>query len=83
MRLALYNKKLDLRLELDQSLEDCGHIVFSDSKRIKQILFNLVGNAVKFTTEGSIVVYVSKIDPIIDIGSLEEVKQSDLMRIGE
>lgn len=30
--------------------------VFSDAKRIKQILFNLIGNAIKFTFKGKIAV---------------------------
>eukprot|EP00350_Pseudokeronopsis_sp_OXSARD2_P006361 CAMPEP_0170554480 /NCGR_PEP_ID=MMETSP0211-20121228/12329_1 /TAXON_ID=311385 /ORGANISM="Pseudokeronopsis sp., Strain OXSARD2" /LENGTH=72 /DNA_ID=CAMNT_0010863557 /DNA_START=214 /DNA_END=432 /DNA_ORIENTATION=+ len=35
-------------------------MIFSDPKRIKQILFNLVGNAKKFTFKGAIKIYVRK-----------------------
>lgn len=34
--------------------------IFTDLKRLKQILFNLIGNALKFTTKGYIKIKVSK-----------------------
>ncbi len=41
-----------IRLELEVS-EDLPH-VYADENRVSQILYNLVGNAIKFTDEGSI-----------------------------
>ena len=43
---------LDLKLDLDASLE--GAAVVGDSKRIQQVLNNLMWNALKFTLEGRV-----------------------------
>ncbi len=45
------NKNLDLILDVDSNIP---HSLLLDSARIRQILFNLVGNAVKFTDSGSV-----------------------------
>lgn len=44
-------KGLDLRLEFDPNLPA---VVRSDDGRLRQILLNLMGNAVKFTAQGSV-----------------------------
>jgi CheY-like chemotaxis protein len=47
----IFTKKLKLRTEVD---EDIPHILLGDQLRIKQVLLNLLGNAVKFTSHGEI-----------------------------
>lgn len=79
-------KSIHLRLEVDDEIEQT---VVSDANRIKQILINLISNALKFTEEGQIVVKVSK-DPqhpssllvrVIDSGiGIDKSDQSKLFK---
>ncbi|WP_181586497.1 PAS domain S-box protein [Paenibacillus taichungensis] len=51
-------KQLDLRLSLDDAIPVP---LFGDAYRLKQVLTNIIGNAVKFTPEGSIEIEVKVI----------------------
>ncbi|MDT4810077.1 Sensor histidine kinase RcsC [compost metagenome] len=61
-----YEKGLKVRLCIDA---DVAAVIAGDSVRIGQILFNLVGNAIKFTAKGSVTLEV------------EAVGQEDAMQI--
>jgi PAS domain S-box-containing protein len=51
-------KNIDLVLDLEG---DLPHFIFADSVRLKQIIVNLIGNALKFTMEGSIHLSITEI----------------------
>ncbi len=59
------NNKNTIELMLDESIPDS---ILLDETRIRQILFNLVGNAVKFTKEGTISI-ITKCRPEKEDGS--------------
>ncbi len=56
MRSRVDAKGVDLRTVLDTKIPDR---IISDPTRLRQILLNLVGNAVKFTTQGEIAIRAS------------------------
>ena len=80
-RMRCYQKHLTLIADISPKVPD---FVMGDPTRFKQILFNLIGNAIKFTEHGSIVVIVElgtdKLDEInvivkdTGVGMTAEVK---------
>ena len=59
LQLKAQNKGIDFRVELPQ---EAAFDYVGDSLRIRQILFNLVGNAVKFTKDGGVTLVIRSID---------------------
>ncbi len=59
--------KVDIKLEIDA---DFPNFIYADSTRVRQIIFNLVGNAFKFTKTGHIALIFQLIDKENDFSNI-------------
>jgi signal transduction histidine kinase/CheY-like chemotaxis protein len=76
--LQAFEKEIDFTVSLAPDIPDC---LMLDEVRLKQILFNLIGNAVKFTEQGYVRITVEKRASSLDpagIGLLISVEDSGI-----
>ncbi|MGL5835741.1 MAG: ATP-binding protein [Waterburya sp.] len=58
--LALRAESKGLKLQIERS-EDLPQYINTDDKKLRQVLINLLGNAIKFTSQGSVTLKVSSV----------------------
>lgn len=59
LSLKAYSKNIDLHYYVDQKIT---HTYLTDPMRLTQILINLTNNAIKFTEEGEVVIWVKQLN---------------------
>ena len=70
-----HNRRLEIIADIDDSVPNC---VGGDPSRLRQILNNLIGNAIKFTVEGQVVVRAWRLDVDDNVCLRFEVKDSGI-----
>ena len=56
LQLKAKSQGLELRFEIDSDVAPC---VYGDEAKLRQVLINLLGNAIKFTTQGNVTLKVT------------------------
>lgn len=59
LRFQAENKKLSISFKIDEKVPE---YLILDELKVSQVLINLLGNSIKFTTEGEIELYIHKIE---------------------
>jgi signal transduction histidine kinase len=78
-KIAVDVKNLKLSLEMPERL-----IIKSDERRIKQVIMNLISNAVKFTDRGEIEIKVKKKDERVKVSVADTgvgIKKEDIKKL--
>jgi signal transduction histidine kinase/DNA-binding response OmpR family regulator len=74
LNLKAESKSLKLILEKDSNLP---RYINTDDKKLRQVLINLLGNAIKFTSQGSITLRVSSVIRHSSLGASQQPKTND------
>ena len=60
-------KGIEINIDYDQYVP---HMILADSRALRQIIINLMSNAIKFTDKGSITIKVACLEVSVDIAKL-------------
>ena len=76
MQHVIQGKPVELKTEFDSNIPD---YVLGDEVRLRQILMNLVGNAIKFTLQGHVKITLNLVSLVDDIAKIEfSIKDSGI-----
>jgi signal transduction histidine kinase len=79
LRVEAEKKKLNLMIDVPET-----QFIFTDKRRVNQILMNLIGNAIKFTDKGEVIVNVKSMNGTVKVSVSDTgmgIKKEDLNRL--
>lgn len=79
MAVKVHGKKVEL---LDDIHEDVPFVMIGDPKRLRQIIMNLMGNALKFTSEGNVTIRITKVSNNKDLPAPNLILRFEIIDTG-
>jgi len=79
MAVKVQGKKVELLDDIDQ---DVPFVIVGDPKRLRQVIMNLMGNALKFTSDGMVTIKITKISDANDLPAPKLILRFEIIDTG-